>query len=98
MSCRVSEPEWIAELHFRANGPERAGGNLQLWYVKDGESQIGATSIYTVGQFDGLVLAIDTHGGRVRCFIAFVTFDFPTLTLSSGRESSRVFERRIDRL
>ncbi|OXV08244.1 hypothetical protein Egran_03993 [Elaphomyces granulatus] len=60
----VSEPEWIAELHFRAGGPERPGGNLQLWYVKDGESQIGATSIYTVGKFDGLALAIDTHGGR----------------------------------
>lgn len=92
MPCRVSEPEWIAELHFRAGGPERAGGNLQLWYVKDGESQIGATSIYTVGQFDGLALAIDTHGGRVRYFIAIVTSDFLVLTLSAGRECSRLLE------
>ncbi|EEA29043.1 hypothetical protein TMatcc_002593 [Talaromyces marneffei ATCC 18224] len=56
--------EWTSEFHFRASGEERGSGNLQLWYVKDGERSVGASSIYTVGQFDGFVLTIDTHGGR----------------------------------
>lgn len=63
---RLSLSEWTAELQFRASGEERASGNLQLWYVKDGERSVGASSIYTVGQFDGFVLTVDTHGGRVR--------------------------------
>ena len=62
----VSQQEWTAEFQFRASGPERAGGNLQLWYAKDGQTRVGTSSIYTVGQFDGFALVIDTHGGRVR--------------------------------
>lgn len=65
MGYRVSQSEWSAEFQFRASGPERAGGILQLWYTKDGQSRIGTSSIYTVGQFDGFALVIDTHGGRV---------------------------------
>lgn len=45
---------------------ERGGGNLQLWYAKDGQQKIGSSSIYTVGPFDGFALVVDTHGGRVR--------------------------------
>ncbi|GAM35049.1 hypothetical protein TCE0_015r03050 [Talaromyces pinophilus] len=56
--------QWTSEFQFRASGEERGSGNLQLWYVKDGERSVGASSIYTVGQFDGFVLTIDTHGGR----------------------------------
>ncbi|CRG83685.1 L-type lectin-like domain-containing protein C4F6,05c [Talaromyces islandicus] len=59
----LSETSWNAEFQFRASGPERGSGNLQVWYVKDGESNIGSSSIYTVGKFDGFVLTIDTHGG-----------------------------------
>ncbi|KAL1973046.1 hypothetical protein VTN31DRAFT_6588 [Thermomyces dupontii] len=55
--------EWTAEFQFRANGPERHSGNLQLWYVQDGARSVGSSSIYTVGKFDGFVLTIDTHGG-----------------------------------
>ena len=66
MSNRNSKPEWQANLDFRVNGPERGGGNLQLWYTKEGESSIGTSSIYTVGKFDGLVLVVDLYGGRVR--------------------------------
>lgn len=62
----VSQSEWSAEFQFRASGPERAGGILQLWYTKDGRARIGTSSIYTVGQFDGFALVVDTHGGRVR--------------------------------
>jgi len=60
----VPQQEWSAEFQFRASGPERAGGILQVWYVKDGRSRVGTSSIYTVGPFDGLALVIDTHGGR----------------------------------
>ncbi|KAJ5690645.1 hypothetical protein N7462_005037 [Penicillium macrosclerotiorum] len=60
----ITQQEWTAEFQFRASGPERAGGILQLWYTKDGEYRVGTSSIYTVGQFDGFALVIDTHGGR----------------------------------
>jgi len=33
-----------------------------VWFVKD-ESTIGTNSVYTVGNFDGLVLAVDQYGG-----------------------------------
>ncbi|OQE44312.1 hypothetical protein PENCOP_c002G05574 [Penicillium coprophilum] len=75
----VSQSEWSAEFQFRASGPERAGGILQLWYTKDGQSRIGTSSIYTVGQFDGFALVIDTHGGSggsVRGFLNDGTIDY----------------------
>ena len=66
ISARVLQSEWVAELEFRATGPERGGGNLQLWYAKDGRMNIGTSSIYTVGHFDGIVLVIDSYGGKVQ--------------------------------
>lgn len=63
---RVSQSEWIAELDFRATGPERGSGNLQIWYAKEGQAYVGTSSIYTVGKFDGFVLVVDMYGGRVR--------------------------------
>ena len=65
VDVRVSQSEWFAELEFRATGPERGGGNLQLWYAKDGRMNIGTSSIYTVGNYDGMVLVIDSYGGKV---------------------------------
>ncbi|KAJ5121509.1 uncharacterized protein N7515_009470 [Penicillium bovifimosum] len=75
----VSQSEWSAEFQFRASGPERGGGILQLWYTKEGQSRIGTSSIYTVGPFDGFALVIDTHGGRggsVRGFLNDGTTDY----------------------
>ncbi|KAJ5295669.1 hypothetical protein PENANT_c001G02964 [Penicillium antarcticum] len=75
----VSQSEWSAEFQFRASGPERAGGILQLWYTKDGQARIGTSSIYTVGQFDGFALVIDNHGGRggsIRGFLNDGTTDY----------------------
>ena len=68
-SFRSMSLEWTVDFDFRASGPERGGGNLQVWYTKDGEAAIGPSSIYTVGKFDGLAMVIDTHGSRVctRC-------------------------------
>ncbi|KAI9826309.1 MAG: hypothetical protein M1832_000226 [Thelocarpon impressellum] len=61
---KMQDSEWSADVEFRATGPERGGGNLQIWYAKDGRSEVGTASIYTVRKFDGLVLVVDTHGGR----------------------------------
>ena len=63
---RVSQSEWVAELEFRATGPERGGGNLQLWYAKEGRLNIGTSSVYTAGTYDGMVLVIDPYGGKVQ--------------------------------
>lgn len=53
-------------MDFRATGPERGGAKLAIWLVKDGQRDVGTSSIYTVGKFDGLALVIDTYGGTVR--------------------------------
>ena len=71
--------EWTADFYFRANGPERAGGNLQLWYANNGEQKIGTSSIYTVGKFDGLAIVIDSHAegrGSIRGFLNDGTSDY----------------------
>jgi mannose-binding lectin 1 len=52
-------------MDFRASGPERGGGRLQLWLTKNGRADIGTSGVYTVGKFDGLVIVIDTYGGTV---------------------------------
>jgi lectin, mannose-binding 1 len=65
-------PSWTAEFEFRVSGAERGSGNLQLWYAKDGQQDIGTSSIYTVGKFDGLALVISQyggHGGSIRGFL-----------------------------
>lgn len=62
-----TKPEWKVDFEFRASGPERGGGNLQIWYTKDGRATVDTSSIYTVGKFDGLSLVVDTYGGRVSC-------------------------------
>lgn len=54
---------WTADVDFRATGPERGGGNLNIWLARNGDQDVGSSSIYTVGKFDGLALVIDTHGG-----------------------------------
>lgn len=56
---------WTADIDFRATGPERAGGNLQIWYTAQGQEQVGTSSIYTVGRFDGLALVVDQYAGSV---------------------------------
>ncbi|RKF81158.1 Protein ERGIC-53-like [Golovinomyces cichoracearum] len=68
----LSNTHWNVDLEIRATGPERAGGNIQIWYVKNGRQDIGTSSIYTVGKFDGLALAIDQYagsGGSIRGFL-----------------------------
>ncbi|KAM7207343.1 protein EMP47 [Naviculisporaceae sp. PSN 640] len=54
---------WITDVEFRASGPERAGGNLNIWLAKDGPHVVGTSSLYTVRKFEGLVLVVDQYGG-----------------------------------
>lgn len=62
----LAQSEWTVDFEFRATGPERGGGNLQLWYIKDGRPpEMEAPSVYTIGAFDGLALVIDMYGGKV---------------------------------
>ncbi|KAK2753260.1 hypothetical protein FQN54_007951 [Arachnomyces sp. PD_36] len=78
---RIAETEWVVDFEFRASGPGRGGGNLQLWYANEGRSGIGSSSIYTVGKFDGFVLVMDTHGGgggSIRGFLNDGTTEYKT--------------------
>jgi len=75
----VNYQNWIADVEFRANGPERGAGNLNIWLVRDGSHVVGVESLYTVGKFDGLLLVIDQYGGSggmVRGFLNDGTNDF----------------------
>jgi len=76
---QLQETEWVADVDLRANGPERGGGNLNIWLANDGETQVGQSSIYTVGKFEGLALVIDAHGGSggmLRAFLNDGTVDY----------------------
>jgi len=71
--------DWTAELHFRASGMERGGGNLQLWYTKESQKNDQPASLYTAPKFDGLVLVVDQYAGRggtVRGFLNGGDVDF----------------------
>ncbi|KAL8944628.1 MAG: hypothetical protein Q9216_000325 [Gyalolechia sp. 2 TL-2023] len=75
----LAQSEWSIDFEFRATGPERGGGNLQMWYIKDGRPQTETPSIYTIGAFDGLALVIDMYGGQgggIRGFMNDGTTDY----------------------
>ncbi|KAI0014192.1 concanavalin A-like lectin/glucanase [Xylariaceae sp. FL0662B] len=71
--------QWVIDVDFRVNGPERGSGNLNLWLARGGGQEIGSSSIYTVSKFDGLALVLDQHsgsGGMIRGFLNDGTTDF----------------------
>jgi len=76
---QLQHSQWVTDVDFRANGPERGGGNLNIWLVHDGAHDVGSKSIYTVGKFEGLALVVDQHGGTggvVRGFLNDGTTDY----------------------
>ncbi|KAL2752549.1 hypothetical protein ACRALDRAFT_1058427 [Sodiomyces alcalophilus JCM 7366] len=78
---KLEHTEWIADLDFRATGPERGGGNLNIWLTSRGPVDVSSNSVYTVGRFDGLVLVVDTHGGSggmLRGFLNDGSTDYST--------------------
>lgn len=75
----MSQNYWKLDVEFRVSGPERSGGNTQIWYVKNGYENVGTASLYTVGKFDGLVLIIDKYAGSagvIRGFLNDGTTEF----------------------
>ncbi len=75
----LAQTNWIADIDFRANSPDRGGGNLNIWLAKDGAHTVGSASVYTVGRFEGLVLVVDGPGGssgKIRAFLNDGTKDF----------------------
>ncbi|SZF05424.1 unnamed protein product [Blumeria hordei] len=75
----MSQNYWKLDVELRVSGPERSGGNTQIWYVKNGYENVGTASLYTVGKFDGLVLIIDKYAGSagvVRGFLNDGTTEF----------------------
>ncbi|KAL1842729.1 hypothetical protein VTJ49DRAFT_4367 [Mycothermus thermophilus] len=75
----LQNQNWIADIEFRANGPERGGGNLNIWVVRDGSHAVGSNSLYSVGRFEGLALVVDQHsgsGGMLRGFLNDGTTDY----------------------
>lgn len=59
----ITTDQWTADFEFRVTGQDEGSGNIQIWFVKD-KSQVDTSSIYTVGNFDGLALLLDQYGGR----------------------------------
>ena len=80
---------WTADIDFRATGPERAGGNLQIWYTAHGQEQVGTSSIYTVGRFDGLALVVDQYAGSVSHNLSGFTSQ---MLIGLGRFHTRLLE------
>lgn len=67
-----SNAEWEAEFEFRAFGLDNGNGNMQFWYVRNATEDVGTSSIYTVGKFDGVAVVVSqTEGGKgkVRAFL-----------------------------
>jgi len=78
--------DWTADLEFRASGPETGTGSLQIWYTKDKEA-VAQNGIYTVGNFDGLVLVLDQYGGTGGKLRGFLNDGTKNFHLTSDLES-----------
>ena len=67
------------DVEFRASGPERGSGNMQIWFTKETYPASALRSVYTVERFQGLVLSLDQYGGSggaVRGFLNDGSMDF----------------------
>ena len=55
---------WQVDLDFRVGVTDQGSGSLQFWYAANGKDTVSAGSLYSVGRFDGLVVVVDTVGGK----------------------------------
>ena len=92
----VEQSEWTAELEFRASGPDRGGGNLQVWYTKNGKESVGTSSLYTAENFDGMVLVLDQYGGKASR--PHRLWGRHKLTFAPGRKHKGIYERWRSRI
>lgn len=42
----LQNQNWVTDVEFRASGPERGGGNFNIWLVRDGPASVGSDSVY----------------------------------------------------
>lgn len=72
--------EWILDFEFRAGAADRGNGNLEIWYVQDGQSVVSTSTLYNAPKFDGLVLVIDNAEGvqKIRGFLNDGTTEYKT--------------------
>lgn len=68
----TKDKHWLTEVSFRASGQERGSGNFQIWFAKDGHTQVSSNSVYSVGKFQGLAILVDQHGGHGGMLRAFL--------------------------
>ncbi len=77
----ITNINWIVDVEFRVNGPERGGGNLNIWLVRDGAHEVGSASVFSASKWEGLALVVDQHAGSagtLRGFLNDGTTDFRT--------------------
>jgi lectin, mannose-binding 1 len=55
---------WQIDLDFRVGVTDQGSGSLQFWYAANGKDSVSTSSLYSVGRFDGLVVVVDTVGGK----------------------------------
>lgn len=69
---------WKADFGFRVAVTDQGSGSLQLWYVANGKDTISTNDIYSASRFDGLVIVIDTTGGKqkIRGFLNDGSVDY----------------------
>lgn len=107
----LQHTQWVADVDFRASGPEHAGGNLNIWLTKD-PHDVGTSSVYQVGKFEGLALVLYTYGSgtsMVRGFLNDGTKDYSKMTVDGqsfghcdhayrnlGRPSQIKFRQTVD--
>lgn len=76
---QLSADTFQLDVEFRASGPERGSGNMQIWFTKDTIPASSLRSVYTVERFEGMALVLDQYGGSagaVRGFLNDGTVDY----------------------
>lgn len=107
----LQHTQWVADVDFRASGPEHAGGNLNIWLTRD-PKDVGTSSVYQVGKFEGLALVLYTYGSgtsMVRGFLNDGSKDYSKMTVDGqsfghcdhayrnlGRPSQIKFRQTVD--
>lgn len=85
----IATETWSAELEFRAFGQDGGSGNLNLWFVRD-KAAIAESSVYNIGNFDGLALVVDQYGGKGGSVRGFLN-DGSQNYASKGNQESLAF-------
>ncbi|KKA30726.1 hypothetical protein TD95_003494 [Thielaviopsis punctulata] len=77
-NSNLLHPTWVADVDFRASGPERGSGNINIWLAENGPDIVDADSVYGAKNFKGLVIVVDSSSGAgmIRGFLNDGSKDF----------------------